>query len=270
MNPVVSVKWLQANLERPEIVILNASIPKLGSAIEASVGKKLIPYTRCFDIKNKFSEVSAPFPSTYPSVAQFTQEAQLLGINQDSIIVVYDDKGIYSSARAWWLFKSFGHQKVAVLDGGLPEWNKLEYITETYQPYTGEKGDFIGVEDKCMMKFFDDVGGISQNTSDIIIDARSEKRFKCLVDEPRVGLRRGTIPNSINLPYENLLEGNCLKSRDQLKHIFETLAHPSDQLIFSCGSGITACILALGANVVGYQNISVYDGSWTEDGTLTT
>ncbi|MEO8773750.1 MAG: rhodanese-like domain-containing protein, partial [Gelidibacter sp.] len=239
MNPIVSAKWLKDNLDRPEMVILNASFPKPGVVSDTFSDERLIPHSRFFDIKNKFSDVSAPFPSTFPSVEQFTQEAQLLGINKSSVIVVYDDKGIYSSARAWWLFRAFGHYNVAVLDGGLPEWNKFNYRTERYQPYEGSKGNFIGLEDKSYMKFFEDVKVASPSKSYTIIDARNEKRFKCLVDEPKIGLRRGTIPNSINLPYENLLNGNCLRSVAELKQIFNALVKPSDNLIFSCGSGIT-------------------------------
>ena len=268
MTPIISVQWLKDNLDKPEVVILNASIPKQSGLVHFSE-EKVIPNTRYFDIKNKFSDVSAPFPSTFPSVEQFTREAQLLGINKDSLIVVYDNKGIYSSARAWWLFRAFGHHNVTVLDGGLPEWNKFDYITEPCQPYKGTKGDFIGLLDKSLMKFYEDIRIESQSKSQIIIDARNDMRFKCLVDEPKEGLRRGTIPNSINLPYENLLDGNCLKNVDDLKQMFNALAKPSDKLTFSCGSGITACILALGATLAGYNYISVYDGSWTEYGTLT-
>lgn len=270
MSPIVSVKWLKDNLVAPGIIILNTSLLKAGAESDTSLGERLIPHTRFFDIKNKFSNVSAPFPSAFPSEEQFTREAQILGIDKDALIVVYDDRGMYSSARAWWLFKAFGHHKVVVLDGGLPEWNYYDYKTEPYQPYTGKNGDFMGVKDKSLMKFYADMSAESQVESHIIVDARSEKRFNCLVDEPRLGLRRGTIPNSINLPFESLFEGYCLKSTDELKKIFNTVAQPSDKLIFSCGSGITACILALGARIAGYNNCSVYDGSWTEYGTLTT
>ena len=270
MNAIVSVKWLKDNLEAPQIVILNASFPKLDSKSEGFLEEKVIPRTRFFDIRNKFSEVSAPFPSTFPSVEQFTREAQALGINKDSIIIIYDDKGIYSSARAWWLLKAFGHHNVSVLDGGLPEWNRFNYITETYHSFTGPLGDFVGYNRTITyMKFFKDIRKESETKSHVIIDARNKNRFNGLVDEPKAGLRRGTIPNSINLPYEDLLEGNRFKSVDQLKHIFNSLIKPSDKLTFSCGSGITACILALGAHLSGYHNISVYDGSWTEYGTLT-
>lgn len=268
MDTIVSVEWLKANLGTPGLVILNATITNPSVASDLFLGKSLIPHTRFFDVKNKFSDVSAPFPSTFPSVEQFTQQAQLLGIDQDSMIIVYDNKGIYSSARAWWLFKTFGYDNVAVLDGGLPEWLKFNYITEPYQQYKGKKGNFIGLLDNSFMKFFKDIKVASQNKSELIIDARNEKRFKCVIDEPRAGLRRGTIPNSINLPYENLLTGNCLKSTNELKQLFDALADPSHHIIFSCGSGITACILALAATRVGYKNISVYDGSWTEYGTL--
>lgn len=263
------MQWLKNHLETPNLVILNASIPKVTDTSDEISEENLIPHTRFFDIKTKFSDVSAPFPSTFPSEAQFTREAQLLGIDKDSLIVVYDDKGIYSSARAWWLFKAFGHHNVAVLDGGLPEWIRANYPTELYRPYQGEKGSFIGSEHKNLMKFFEDVKAESQDPSHIIIDARSKERFKSLVDEPRKGLRRGTIPNSVNLPFEDLLKGYCLKPADELKYLFDELAKPTERLTFSCGSGITACVLALGAEIAGYNHISVYDGSWTEWGSLT-
>ncbi|MCB0445910.1 MAG: sulfurtransferase [Gelidibacter sp.] len=268
-KPLVSVAWLKTNLEASNLVILNASIPKVSEKTAMASDESLIPYTRFFDIKNKFSDTSASFPNTFPSEAQFTREAQLLGIDCDSCIVIYDDKGIYSSARAWWLFKAFGHDNVAVLDGGLPEWNKLNCATENYQPFQGKSGDFVGVENKKLMKFFEDVKLETQNASHIIMDARSEERFNCLVDEPREGLRRGRIPNSVNLPFENVLDGHCLKKEDDLKRLFSKFANTNDHITFSCGSGITACVLALGAQLAGYKYLSVYDGSWTEWGSLT-
>ncbi len=147
--------------------------------------------------------------------------------------------------------------------------NKANYSTTRYNPYQEKKGDFVGLENNGLMKFFDDIKVESLDNSHILIDARSEERFQCLVDEPRDGLRRGTIPNSVNLPFDDLLEGNCLKTKEQLSKIFNTFAKPSNEITFSCGSGITACVLALGAEIAGYQNISVYDGSWTEWGSLT-
>lgn len=127
-NSIVSPEWLQKHLEAPNLVVLNATIPKANDSYGKSSELEVIPNSRFFDIKQKFSDTSAPFPSTFPSEAQFTTQSQLLGINHDSCIIIYDEKGIYSSARAWWLFKIFGHQNVAVLDGGLPEWKHFRYI----------------------------------------------------------------------------------------------------------------------------------------------
>ena len=119
------------------------------------------------------------------------------------------------------------------------------------------------------MTDFKGVNQFSQDSKTLIIDARSEARFNCLVDEPRQGLRRGTIPNSKNLPYTELFNGNILKSKEELLKIFDNLVREETHLVFSCGSGITACILALATSICNYKNLTVYDGSWTEYGTLT-
>src|SRR5690606_25973975 len=124
-----------------------------------------------FDLKNKFSEVSAPFPTTFPSEKQFENEAQALGINKNSVLVVYDEKGIYSSPRAWWLFKAFGFNHVAVLDGGFPAWKKTGFKTETKQAFKGEKGDFQAkLQPKCMT-FFEDLRSATKDKNNLIIDA---------------------------------------------------------------------------------------------------
>lgn len=267
-QPVVSVSWLHDNLHAENLVVLDASIKQLVNPKIDSIEFQ-IPNTRFFDLKTAFSNESAPFPTTFPSEEKFTLEAQALGINKNSAIVVYDDKGIYSSARVWWMFKAMGHDNVAVLNGGLPEWLKAGYITEGKSYFTGFKGDFIAHYKPGFMRFYDDVKRASENKVHTIIDARSEARFKSLEAEPREGLRMGTIPNSVNLPFEDLLNSdNQLLSKKEIQAKFQTLAKKEDPIIFSCGSGITACVLALGATISGYENISVYDGSWTEWGSL--
>jgi thiosulfate/3-mercaptopyruvate sulfurtransferase len=266
-SPLVSVHWLHQHLNATNIVILDASIPKVtdNNLLEETIQ---IPHTRFFDIKSKFSDVSAKFPSAVPSAVQFTIEAQKLGVNKDSAVVIYDDKGIYSSARAWYLFKAFGCNNVAVLDGGLPEWKKENFQTEDKVNSKAERGNFESRYNSDYFKFFNDMEVLSTNSKCLILDARSSNRFKGLVPEPRIGLRSGIIPNSKNLPFADLINGNCLKSKESLKAIFNNLAKPDKKLIFSCGSGITACILALGAEIAGFKNLSVYDGSWTEYGSL--
>lgn len=262
-QPLVSVSWLHEHLEAENLVILDGTINKVFDETQLQ-----IPHTRLFDIKNKFSDVLAPFPSTFPSETQFQASARALGINTDSAIVVYDDKGIYSSARVWWLFKAFGFDNVAVLDGGLPEWNKAGFLTEKMKLYTGESGDFEAKLKPEFMVFFEGMKKASETKSHTIIDARSEGRFKSLEPEPRAGLRMGTIPNSVNLPFEDLLADNQFLPKEALEAKFQVLAKKEDPIIFSCGSGITACVLALGATISGYNTISVYDGSWTEWGSL--
>lgn len=262
-SPIVSAKWLNENLNAENLIVLDGTINKVFDA-----SNNQIPNARFFDIKKKFSDTTDPFPSACPSAEQFQKEARVLGINKNSAIVVYDDKGIYSSARVWWLFKVMGHNNVGVLNGGFPEWLISNYPTEKSKSSKIKSGDFVAEYHQKYMQFFEDVKQASTNKTHTIIDARSKERFLSLVDEPREGLRRGNIPNSINLPFEDLMDGKVLKDANELAPIFNALAKKEEPIIFSCGSGITACILALGADILGYKNIAVYDGSWTEWGSL--
>lgn len=267
-EPLVSVEWLHANMDSPNLVILDASIKKV-TDVASEVSDEWIPSSRFFDLKQKFSDLSGEFPSTFPSEGQFTKEAQNIGINNDSLIVIYDDKGIYSSPRAWWLFKVFGHENVAILDGGLPAWKKAGFEVIIRQNELITPGNFKAKFHKYGICFFDDIIELAKKDSNkLILDARSEARFKGLVSEPRKGLRRGTIPNSKNLPFEFLLDRGKMKSKHDLKAIFSNFGSKETPLVFSCGSGITACILALGATLSGYEDVTVYDGSWTEYGSL--
>ena len=267
-SPIVSVEWLNQNIEAANLIILDENKKKVTSNSLEQTNKQ-IPCTRFFDIKNSFSDTSSEFPNTVPLVEQFNKEAKRLGINNDSAIVVYDDKGIYSSARAWYLFNAFGYKNIAVLDGGLPEWEKAGFQVVDKFDIEFKIGDFEGVYNPNYFKFFEDIESISNNTDCLILDARSNNRFEGLVEEPRKGLRSGNIPNSVNLPFSSLLNGNCLKPKNELEVIFKDLNASKMKMVFSCGSGITACILALAANVINNEDISLYDGSWTEYGSLT-
>jgi len=265
---IVSVKWLHNNLQDENLIIFDATISKVVDDISA-LSKIKIPGAQFFDIKKKFSNTEAPFPNTIPSVKQFEENIQALGVNSNSVIVIYDKHGIYSSARAWWLLKTFGFNNVAVLDGGLPEWNAKGFITEAIKTYNKvEKGNFKVKYNLNNFVAFSSLSAISKDNDFKIIDARSSDRFQCIVAEPRKGLKSGTIPSSINLPFSKVLNGNRLKPKAELKIIFNALAKENQHLVFSCGSGITASILALAATIVGYKN-SVYDGSWTEYASLT-
>jgi thiosulfate/3-mercaptopyruvate sulfurtransferase len=267
---IVSVEWLYNNLQDENVLIFDATISKVVGDVSALSNDKILG-AQFFDIKNKFSNESAPFPNTIPTTEQFQKNAQALGVNTDSLVVIYDDHGIYSSARAWWLFKTFGFNNVAILDGGLPEWKakklplEAKNIKRTSKGKT--KGDFIAKHNPNTVVYFESLDAISKNENYKIIDARSSDRFNCIIAEPREGLRSGTIPSSSNLPFNQVLNNNTLKPKKELQSIFSALANNNQHLVFSCGSGITASVLALAATVAGYNN-SVYDGSWTEYGTL--
>lgn len=266
-SPIVSVDWLNDHLEAEELVILNGTIPKVTAKGSDDLKHNYIKNARFFDIKKEFSVVDAPFPNTMISAEEFEQKAQNLGIHNDSCIVVYDDYGLYSAARVWWMFKAMGLDNIAVLDGGLPAWveNGFQEFEKPFERF--DKGDFkVTFKEGLIHNHIPVLEAIDHKQIEIL-DARSNDRFLGLADEPRKGLRSGHIPSSKSMPYASLLKDNKLKSKDELIKMFSP--YENKQLIFSCGSGITACVLALGAEIAGIENKSVYDGSWTEWGSLT-
>ena len=264
---LVSIHWLQEHLNESNLVILDATITRVTDTEDYTTALK-IENTRFLDIKNVFSDTESAFPNTLLSPEKFSEAAKGLGIDNNSVIVVYDAIGIYSSARVWWMFKAMGHQNIAVLDGGLPAWIRAGLFVEKLKLYTGEKGNFTATYNPDYFYKYKQIVEAINITEKRIIDARSSERFNGLVSEPREGLRSGHIPNSLNLPFKELQENEKLKSKEELNACFKPLANHQEELIFSCGSGITACILALAATIAGYKNLAVYDGSWTEFGTL--
>lgn len=267
-TPLVSVDWLKNHLDNKNIIILDCTIPKVTANKNdaASDVKERIKGALFFDIKNIFSDKSAEFPNTVLTPKEFEQKAQDLGINKDSAIVCYDDLGIYSAPRVWWNFKLMGFNNVAVLNGGLPKWKENKYPTEKPIHYNLEKGNFQVDYQPKKITYTKDVLAALENEKISIVDARSKGRFYATAPEPRNDVKRGHIPNSINLPFTEILENGMLKSEKELISIFKKIHKNKDEIIFTCGSGITASILALGATISGIENYAVYDGSWTEWG----
>lgn len=264
-TPIITAIELKENIHLDNLIILDCTIDKVGQTLKNDE-LELIQSSRFFDLEGTFSDHSVNLPHTLVNQHEFTVEAQKLGINKDSIIICYDRWGVYSSPRVWWMFKTMGHNEVYVLDGGLPDWkkNNFELVTEYLQPT--KIGNFVA---HFQQDWFVDVHvmlNAINNNSKTIIDARSEGRFEGVSPEPRQGLRSGHIPNSKNLYFENVLNGENYKSSAELKSIFEKLTDSSKENIFTCGSGITASILALASTIAGYENIKVYDGSWSEWG----
>lgn len=265
---VVSAEWLFANLNNEHLLIFDATIPKVTAKNEAisSDEKQQIKGAIFFDIQKLFSDEKAPFPNTVLSAKEFELKAQEIGVHNESCIVVYDDLGIYSSPRVWWMFQLMGFKNIAVLDGGFPAWKAKNYPLE--KPIIRQiiKGDFKVNYQSEKIKCTADVLSSIENKNILIADARSKGRFLATEPEPRNDIKGGRIPNSVSLPYSEIVENNLMKSETDLKAVFNKMNPNNKDVIFSCGSGITAAVLALGADLAGIKNHSLYDGSWTEWG----
>lgn len=265
-SPLVSVDWLFEHLEDESLLILDATIPKVGSTTTVLEEKIQIKNALFFDL-NDFSDATASLPNTMMTADEFQKQAINFGINTESCLVVYDDLGIYSSPRVWWMFQLMGFTNIAVLDGGFKEWKLKNYPTEKPTIRKLPQGNFKANYQSEKIKFTNDVlDNISSEKSELL-DARSEGRFFATEPEPRNDVKGGRIPNSIGLPHSAILSSNKMKSVEELKAIFNSKNIDNKPMIFSCGSGITASVLALGAEIAGFKNHSVYDGSWTEWGT---
>ncbi len=266
MNPLISPQQLLQLEQSESVVILDASIDfQIPSETEKDK-ENIIPNARRFDYDKVFCDPGSPLPHMMPSEQRFNTLAQQLGINQDSTIVVYDNSGTFASPRAWWMFKAMGHNKVYILNGGLTEWKKAGFPVVQKYLESNVQGDFNG---KLNPDFFVDAAyvlGKIDAPSSLTLDARSQQRFDAQVPEPRPGIRSGHIPNSACLPFAYVMDGYKMKSQQELQPQLEELLAGKEQYLFSCGSGVTACIILLAAYICGYQNLSVYDGSWTEWG----
>jgi len=263
---VVSVEWLNENLTNPNLVILDAS-PKSTVKGKVSPFQELcIPNAIIIDLKQNFTNKESNFPNTVPSESQFEKECQRLGINKTAKIVVYDNLGIYTSPRVWWLFKIMGHEDISVLNGGLPEWIKKGYKTVQKPASKNQNlgGNFqSNLNPEFIIRHATVVENIASNKF-LLVDARSNGRFSGKEEEPRKYLKSGCIPNSKNMPYQNVLENGKFKSVEKIRELFKEQAIQKNKLVFSCGSGLTACIVLLAYEIAFKKSRYLYDGSWTE------
>ncbi len=264
-NNIVSVHWLQQHLNDDNLVLLEATLPKATNKNQP-ITNLLIPNSIKFDLVNTFKDLTSKYPNTVPTIQQFEKEVQRLGISNQHKIIVYDKHGVYSSPRAWWMFNYFGHQQVLVLDGGLPQWIKENQPTTTTYKFINKQGDFKAKINTDLISYTKDVLLNIDSNKKIVLDARSSKRFKAEVKEPREGMRSGHIPGSKNLHYASLTKHNKLLDKNDLKQKFKEGLIENKPVIYSCGSGITACILALAGTQIGLNQFSIYDGSWSEWG----
>lgn len=267
--PLVTTSWLDANLDLEQLILVDVSMSKVvgKKAIEYQV-PLFIPNSSHLDLEKSLCNLGSPQTHAFPTEEQFTVVAQRLGVNSESIVVFYDNQGIYSSPRAWWIFQAMGFKNVFVLDGGLPQW--LLENRRVVSNITSIEAEIGNVNGSFQQQLVCDANFILENMNNrqlAVLDARSRERFLGVAPEPRSGVRSGHIPNSVNLPFPEVLNGYCFKSAEQLAAVFSALlGNNIRSLIFSCGSGITACIILLSAVIAGYRDLTLYDGSWSDWG----
>ena len=268
-SPLVDVNWLHDNLHANELIVLDASVPPVVPGYESLNSEECflaISGARRFDYDKKICKQDSSLPHMMPGADLFTEEVRKLGINSDSVIVIYDDVGLYSSPRAWWMLRAMGHEQVAVLDGGLRAWIAAGFATTDSLSLNLLAGNFSANYDENSFCDFSIVLSSLDDSSCAILDARSSGRFHGTAPEPREGIRGGHMPNARNLPFPNLLNEGTMKPVAELQEIFSEFITDEERLITSCGSGLTACILTFAAYLAGHRSHSVYDGSWIEWG----
>ena len=268
---VVDVPWLRARLEDPAVRVLDASwmMPDAGRDPRVEFEANRIPGAAFFDI-DALSDRRSPLPHMAPDPATFAAAASALGIDARTHVIAYDSHGLFSAARAWWMLRAFGHDRVSVLDGGLPAWRAAAPPLASGAPTAPSPRRFVAAPRPALTATLEQVRtGLARGTLRVL-DARAAARFHGTAPEPRPGVRRGHMPGARNLPFDQLLQPGTglLRQAAALRALFEaagvTTAQPP--VACSCGTGVTACVLALGLYVCGIPDAAVYDGSWTEWG----
>ena len=267
---IVSTDWLAQHLEAPDIRIIDSSwyFPQEKRNAEQEFLECHIPGASFFDI-DKIKDNNSDLPHMLPPSEMFNSTVRKLGIGDGHKVVIYDGLGMRSAARLWWMFKVFGYSDVVVLDGGFPKWVK-ENRSTTADITEKEVRHLTIYENKSIVADRDDVLRATKLNHCSIIDVRSEERFMGLAPEPRSGLRSGSIENSINVPYETLLnEDFTFKKKREILDIFSKKGVVfNNYIITTCGSGVTAAVLYLALDEIGCSKISLYDGSWAEWGKI--
>ncbi|MBT0728134.1 3-mercaptopyruvate sulfurtransferase [Rosenbergiella australiborealis] len=265
----VTPQWLMDHLNDTQIQVLDARLLPPGQElvrdVEAEYLAGHLPQAVFFNIE-KLSDTKAPYPHMLPRAENFAVAMRELGVDHEKHLIVYDEGNLFSAPRAWWMLRHFGVENVSILAGGLRAWQQAEFPLasgETFLAPTQFESNIVHDDIIPLTKML----LLSHEGGTQIIDARATARFKGEVDEPRPGLRRGHIPNSLNLPWDQLVSQGCLKDNADLRAEFRRAGVDITQpAVVTCGSGVTAVVLLLALYQLGQQDVGLYDGSWGEWG----
>lgn len=270
-SPLIDTEWLAKRLDSADVVVLDATffLPNQERDAQQEYAAAHIPGARFFDI-DTIADRDNPLPHMLPSPDFFAACVGQLGIDNQTHVVVYDNNGFMASARAWWTFRVFGYDRVSVLDGGLAYWRSKALPLDA-SPVTAEPRFFKASFRPNLVRNLEEMKAIGQENATQIVDARSPGRFAGTEPEPRPGIRSGHIPGSKNLFFKKLVDETTqrLKPASEILNEFENAGIDLEKpIVTTCGTGVTATVLALGLYCLGFESAAVYDGSWTEWGGL--
>lgn len=266
MNHLVSHDWLAAHLSDLEIVVFDATVPPVGVTPVVDVFSRYlachIPGAVFFDIES-LSDHATPLPHMLPAPQDFAERMAALGINDTAHLIVYEQQSVFSAPRAWWMLRTFGAERVSVLDGDLSAWTDAGHPTES-GPVQRSIAHFTATLDHTAVAELATLRNILAHNGQVV-DARSSERFNGSAPEPRPGLRSGHMPGAISLPFGELVREGRLLPSNELRTAFIRRGLDLDRPITTtCGSGVTAAVLTLALEIAGASNVNLYDGSWAE------